>query len=542
MTRPRAALAALWVGAVAAVAAGWTGLVLHSGIDRINSGQAVFLSLCALAAPVLATAMHARHPAEATGPLLGFALLAAMLAACRTTDLGAVAPVAGAAALVLAALPAAVVAHYPALAIPRRVVTAVSGLFGASAALGLVLVLLLGRGGVVPTTVWFTASPGPFGTGGILLVVHATLVCSGPLLLLGSTALRHASPTARAAARPVSWPLTCWTLALVAGEVWTVALAVAAPTRDLSDVADTTIFVILPAFLVSALAAGMAWTDLAVRVPTSASGAPTPSRGIGDVEHYLALALADPSIRVLYRVDHEESWVSATGRIEAADASSEDRATTVIVRGRRLIGLIDQDAASTAHPDAVELVATGAGLSMETERLRAAAARDLERARLLAQRLLVASDAPRSALRDLLLAGPLADLDEIAHGLASGTPVSAVVTRLTAVAARVRSISHGVLPTALASGGLRAALEGHAVPDRRYAPVIEMTSYLAAAADPSASIEETIGEDGPRLAIRTRRPPTTDVIDRVTTLGGAVAVHDGIWTVEVPAEPDTEHR
>ncbi|MEP6796676.1 MAG: hypothetical protein ABI890_00950, partial [Lapillicoccus sp.] len=191
-------------------------------------------------------------------------------------------------------------------------------------------------------------------------------------------------------------------------------------------------------------------------------------------------------------------------------------------------------AATTAHPDAVELVATGAGLIMETERLRASAASDLEQARLLAERLLVASDEPRSALRTTLVNGPLAELDSIALALRRGTPVADVVTRLTAVAAEVRAISHGVLPASLATGGLRASLGGHLVPDRRYAPVIEMTTYLAAQADPAATIEETMGEGGPFLVIHTGPAPAADVRDRVTALGGTVSSHDGGWIVGLP--------
>ncbi len=534
MSRQRWQVAALWVGAIVAVGAGWTGIITRLGIDQINGGQAVFLSLCAIAAPVLATAMLAQHPDEPTGPLLGLSVLAAMLAACRTTDLGLVAPIAGATALVLAPLPAVVVARYAPLAVPQRVVRIVSGLFWASAALGLVMVLILGLGGSAPMAVWFTRSPGSLGPAVVLLAVHAALVCAGPLVLAGTAVLRRTSRSARAAARPVSWPLACWTLALTAGEVWTVAVAAASPARDLSDALDPTVFVVLPAFLVAALAAGTAWIDLAVRSPTSPLGTPVARRSIGNVEQYLARALADPSIRVLYPVDGAQTWVSATGRITAPGTASADRATTTIVRGQRVIGLIDQDAAAAAHPDAVELVATGAGLTMETELLRASAARDLELARSLAQRLLVASDEPRSTLRSALVTGPLSELDAVAETLASGTPVADVVVRLTAAAAQVRAISHGMLPASLATGGLRAALGGPVVPDRRYAPVIEMTTYLAARADPSATIEETTGEDGPCLVIHTGPAPTADVVDRVTALGGTVAGRDGAWTLAVP--------
>ncbi|MEO8829623.1 hypothetical protein [Lapillicoccus sp.] len=542
MIRRRLEVAALWVGAVMAVSAGWSGIVTRVGIDRIDGGQAVFLSLCALAAPALATALVVRHPDEPIGLLLGLTVLATMLAACRTTDLGPVAPIAGCTALLTAPLPAVVVSRYSALTFPPRAVRLVSRCFWASASLGVVLVLVLVLGGSVPTAQWFTTSPGPVGgPTTVLLVVQAALVCTGPLVLAGTSVIRRMPRASRVAARPIMWPVACWALTLTASEVWGVASTVGSPTRDLSDGLDATLFVILPAFLVGALAAGIGWIDLTVRIPTSPSGTPAPRTTTIDVEQYLSRALADPSIRVRYPVDGAQSWVSAAGRRASRETGIVDRATTVIVRGSRVIGLIDQDAASTAHPDAVELIATGAGLIMETERLRASAASDLEQARILAERLLVASDEPRSDLRTTLVNGPLAELDSIAHALARGTPVADVVARLTAVAAEVRALSHGVLSASLATGGLRASLGGHLVPDRRYAPVIEMTTYLAAQADPASTVEETMGDDGPCLVISTGPAPAADVRDRVTALGGTVSSQDGRWIIRVPLGAGPDH-
>lgn len=535
MTRRRLAMTALWVAAVLTISAGWFEVVTRVGIDRVNSGQAVFLTLCALAAPALATVMTSRHPDDPTGVLLGLTILTTMLAACRTTDLGSVAPIAGLTALVAAPLPAVVVSRYPALTFPQHTVRLVSRCFWVSAAVGLVLGVLLLLGGSVPTAQWFTTLPGPVGIPAtVLLVVRAGLVCTGPTALAAACVIGRMPRAARVAARPIRWPVTCWALSLTAGEVWGALRGVKTPTRDMFVGPDATLFVILPAALVGALAAGIGWIDLTARIPTSRSGNPAPRTSVVNVEQYLARALADPSIRVRYPVDGGQSWVTAAGVTVLPETETADRATTVIVRGSQVIGLIDQDAAVTAHPDAVELVATGAGLIMETERLRASAASDLEQARLLAQRLLVASDEPRSELRTALVNGPLAELDSIARLLRSGTPVADVVVRLTAVATDVRAISHGVFPASLATGGLRASLGGHLVPDRRYAPVIEMTTYLATHADLAATIEESVGEEGPRLVVRTGSAPAVDVRDRVTALGGTISGQDGRWVVGLP--------
>lgn len=88
MMRRRLEVAALWVITAITAAAGWSGIVTGVGIDQIDSGQAVFVTLCALAAPALATAMMVRHTDERMGLLLGLTVLATMLAASRTTTSG----------------------------------------------------------------------------------------------------------------------------------------------------------------------------------------------------------------------------------------------------------------------------------------------------------------------------------------------------------------------------------------------------------------------------------------------------------------------
>jgi hypothetical protein len=269
--------------------------------------------------------------------------------------------------------------------------------------------------------------------------------------------------------------------------------------------------------------------------PTGA--APDGSHDDG-VERYLSRALADPSIRVLYPVDPPdggsvEEWLDTRGAVVSPDVTSPERAITVIGRGRSVIGLIEQDAAATAKPDAVEMVATGAGLIMETERLTATARRDLELSRQLASRLLSASDEPRAELRAELLAGPLRDLETARTRLAAGDPVSTVLPLLSGAASAVRTISHGVFPTALSQGGLAAALPGNPTPPRRYPPIVEMTAFLVAQPDESAEVCE-MPTAGDALLIRTRMAPSLSVRDRISAIGGQVRGADGEWMIVIP--------
>jgi hypothetical protein len=170
---------------------------------------------------------------------------------------------------------------------------------------------------------------------------------------------------------------------------------------------------------------------------------------------------------------------------------------------------------------------------METERLMAAARRDLELSRQLASRLLSASDEPRAELRAQLLAGPLRDLETAKDKLAAGEPIAVVMPLLTGAAAAVRTISHGVSPTALSQGGLTAALPSTPAPRSRYSPVVEMTAYLAAQPDESATIVEAPPPEG-TLLISTTVPPSVTVQDRISALGGHIRRADPGWTIVVP--------
>jgi hypothetical protein len=171
---------------------------------------------------------------------------------------------------------------------------------------------------------------------------------------------------------------------------------------------------------------------------------------------------------------------------------------------------------------------------METERLMAAARRDLESSRELAARLLSAADQPRELLRAELLAGPLGELACTGTDLAQGTPLAEVVPRLNRIAAEVRAMSHGVFPPSLTSGGLPAALSGALAPNHRYPPVIEMTAYLAARSDDSAEISDAVLDGEPAVLIRSGVPPTDAVRDRVTALGGRMEAAEDRWAITVP--------
>ena len=537
------AVTALWVVAGATTVAGWTALILMGDPLENVGGDAVFLTLADLAAPALATALVRRHPAEWTGPLIGASVIAAVLAAIRTSPLGVVAQVAGLTALVTVLLPAVLAVNHPALQASPRLRRGITWCWWVTAGVGALIGVLTMLGGSVPNPLWYTDRPGAAGAVvNALLVGYGTVALIGMAMTMGAAVSRYRSmPTGgRPALRPLVAPLAGWVVAAASAGCWTVSFAIFTPTDEIGDPSATT-YLVLPAVLVVALGTGIGWIDLMVRRPTGPTLHPPSGAAPGrdnDVERYLSRALADPSIRVLYPIDpaagnEVDIWMDTRGAVVDPDITSPERAITLISRGPSMIGLIEQDAAVTAKPDAVEMIATGAGLIMETERLMAAARRDLELSRQLASRLLSASDEPRAELRAQLLAGPLRDLETAKEKLAAGEPINVVVPLLSGAAAAVRTISHGVFPTALSQGGLTAALPSTPVPQSRYSPVVEMTAYLAAQPDESATIVEAQSPED-TLLVSTRLDPSVTVQDRISALGGHVRRADSGWTLVVP--------
>lgn len=545
MNARRITASALWVISGVLVVLAWTMLVVTGQITEVPAGQAVFLTLVALAVPALSAAVLHRHPQEWTGPLLGIAVLAAVLGACRDVPLGALTEIAGMIALVTVLLPALIAVRHPALQSPRLAVRLLTGCGWVCATLGLAVGILGLAGSSVPSTWWWTSDPGPASvastallTGYVLVVV---LAAAGAVMTAVSR-YRSMPLGGRASIRPLVLPLAGWAVAVCMSSGWILITGVISPTSNIQNDPSTSFYGLMPPLMVGVLAAGIGWIDLMVRKP-SASGQ---NRGAARlrsretfVEQYLSRALADPSIQVLYPSQPApgtwvEDWLDSQGQVVRPDVLDPDRAVTLIRRGSNLIGLIDLDAAVTARPDAVELVASGAGLYMETEGLLAAARRDLEISRQLATRLLTATDEPRAELRAQLLAGPLRELDSAAMDLGAGQPLARVAPRLNSISAQLRTISHGLFPAALSSSGLRAALPGTQVPDHRYSPVVEMTVYLAAQSAESV-ISDARLDGEPVVQILTNLAPTDTVRDRVTALGGLVASVEGHWSITVPS-------
>ena len=144
---------------------------------------------------------------------------------------------------------------------------------------------------------------------------------------------------------------------------------------------------------------------------------------------------------------------------------------------------------------------------------------------------------PAGGLRRQLLDGPLAELDDVTSALDAGPAglgMQEAADRLSAITARVRTISHGLFPAQLATHGLAGAINRPGTPDTRFPPEVEMTAYLAVEPDPAATISLRPGATGPALQISTTVEPEPDLLDRVSALEGAVVRSDSQWRLLLP--------
>jgi hypothetical protein len=331
----------------------------------------------------------------------------------------------------------------------------------------------------------------------------------------------------------VAWCTAVWAVAALASE-WAglsgPAWAIDTPSGGLTRTA-LLVLGLLPVVATEALVAALVWRDVIVPARSHVGSDVTgEDLRTSDVAAYLGRALADPSVRVMFG-DGTGGWVDHEGHPTVA-GRDPDRLTTTLVRDGVLLGAIECDPSLASEPEAIELVATPAGLAIDTERLASLARARVREAQQLTSRLLTSSDAARDQLRAELDAGPVRELDELSEELrrAPDLDLDRVATRLRQISEDVRAVSRGLLPPELATGGLASALpDASSAPSRRLPEAVEVTAFLLADGRQGARLVD----EGPRLVIDLGRPPTeAAVLDRIEVLGGSVAGS----TVTLPIE------
>jgi hypothetical protein len=355
--------------------------------------------------------------------------------------------------------------------------------------------------------------------------VHAvlTVVAVGAALLRIRSGWRRHPEEAWRGQRPVAWCVAVWGAAALASEL----AGLPGPSWAIDPSGGLTrnallVLGLLPVVATEALVAAVTWRDVVVPA-RSHPGSDVAGEDLrtGDVASYVGRALADPSVRVVF-ADAEGGWVDAGGRPVRLAEEDPDRLITTLVREGRALGAIECDVSLAAEPEAIELVATPAGLAIDTEQLASLAQARVHRAQQLTARLLTSSDAVRDQLRAELDAGPVRELDEIAEQLqrADDLDLDRAATQLRQVSETVRAISRGLLPPELFAGGLASALPDAATaPSRRLPAPLEVTAFLLADGHPGARLVD----EGACLVVDVGQPPgEPTVLDRIEVLGGAV--------------------
>ena len=496
-----------------------------SGEAELDGGVGSFVTFVAGLLLVAGLLMSRRRRDSWNGPLLQLTSMLAFAGMARY-GAGAASPVAATIWLAAILLPGALAMAEA--GVSRRLVKAfLLGPVALSVLLGVAVVLAThGRAGA--NSLWWQtrAQQAGYPVARALFAVDTAVVVAGLGLVFVAlvSKLRRADSALRRVIRPVAVPGAIWALVMVGsqlarltGPAWALGKSV-----SVFDTAGTFVLFVAPLLATAVLFSGVVWVELIEPrlLRTSAGVALRPETGSRDVQSYLAAALGDPSVKVVFRSSGGDGWVGPDGRPAVLAEDDPERDITVVERSGMAVGAVEYDASLGSEPDAIELTVTAAGLVIDNERLSALSRSRAEEARTLAAALVSSSDAARDGLAAQLEAGPLAVMADVEASLELGGDLEGAARELRHAASEVRRISHGLYPAELGEGGLAAALAHAAeVPGVRFPRAIEVTAFLAADGDEGARIEVRPG--ALRVAL-SEVPSSVSLLERVAVLGGSV--------------------
>jgi signal transduction histidine kinase len=333
---------------------------------------------------------------------------------------------------------------------------------------------------------------------GLTTVIAVSVVAA--VLVALARRWRTATGPQRRAMAPVLWSGAAL-LGLLAASLATYTVGVASLVTDLLGYAGLVAFASIPwAFLLgllrSRVARSGAVTDLLMRI----TGAP----GTGGLREWLADALGDRSLDLVYWLEDGERWVDQEGRtIEPPPAGGPRAWTPVELEGRR-VGAIVYDRSLLDNPELVGSVAAAAGLAVQHERLNAELRAKVQELRASRARLVEVGTAERRRLERNLHDGAQQRLValsltlRIAQGRVHTDPeranelLSAAQEELSLALEELRELARGIHPAVLSDRGLDAALEGlagrspvpvevDAMPDERLPAPVEAAAYFVVA-------------------------------------------------------------
>ena len=402
-------------------------------------------------------------------------------------------------------------------------------------------------------------SPGLWlGLGRVGLALTAAWAVAFAMLALGRTVL--ASPARRRWSAPVLVPSVAAVL------LWGVDALRGLERGFVSNDPTDRRLRLAEAGALALVAAGVALARLRARRTRTAlaqlvldiGAAPAP----GEVRAWLAEALGDPTITLLYRLEGGE-WIDADGRETTPSPSGDGEATRVRVAGQDVFAVVHRRGLLDDPTLLSELVTT-ASLALEHDRLHAACRARLQQLRASRARIVAEADSRRRELERDLHDGAQQRLVAVALAIRLArrtiTPSDAdLEARLADAEAGVRAavvalrdVAHGLFPAVLAEEGLAAALEElseheprlvpGALPAGRLPSEVESAAYFATLeslleTDHDVTVDAVTGNGLLSLAIGAGEQSESTMVqiqDRVGAVGGTATLCDGLLRVEMP--------
>lgn len=273
--------------------------------------------------------------------------------------------------------------------------------------------------------------------------------------------VRAATPVARRTLTPISWLTVIWGVPLSVGLV--MVATDPGPERLSPYLVSTGI--IRAALPLALLAAMLAFAARTRAIQDALVSRFASARDTAEVEHLIAEALQDPSLRLAFR--DGSRWIGVEGRMLPPETTSDDRGRLAIAMSGGAAGALTFDPALRSQEGRVQAIAALAAIALERARIdaelaavrkRLVAVAEDERRRIErslhdgAQQHLVGMMLRMGVAREVLLAQPdmapaiLRDLGlEVQHALDE-----------------LRELSHGLYPPVLVDHGLAEALRSAA--------------------------------------------------------------------------------
>jgi signal transduction histidine kinase len=219
------------------------------------------------------------------------------------------------------------------------------------------------------------------------------------------------------------------------------------------------------AFLVGLLSARLARSALAdLLLEMHADPAPA------DLRDALARALRDPSLTLSYWLPEYQTWADVDGQPTSPPMAADGRALTLIDRGGERVAALQHDSSLENEPELLEAVSAAAGIALETARLHADLAAQLDELRGSRVRVIEAGQKERQRLERNLHDGAQQRLVALSLDLTmlkkrldadpeAGTRIDHARNEIALSLEELRDVARGLHPAVVSGHGLAVALE-----------------------------------------------------------------------------------